>query len=138
VLLHRNGIVSLDQKQETSYGRMLGQPATTNTPAGRCMRNPTCSVPRHSGGERESIDCRESSRRGAPFAELLWQEKALSNDILSSALHEGYVYGFGCPIPPSATFRENARAFCLPRSFHGQNNVDAGWSRLLFCFQRWE
>jgi outer membrane protein assembly factor BamB len=94
VLLHRNGIVSLDPKTGNELWKDAWSTGYNEHSSWPLYAEPYlfCASPFRRGARVYRLS--RELPEGSTVAELLWQEKALSNDILSSALHEGYVYGF--------------------------------------------
>ncbi len=94
VVLHRNGIVGLDPKTGAELWTDVWSTGYNEHSSWPLYAEPYlfCASPFRRGSRVYRL-LRELSR-GETVAELVWQDKALSNDILSSALHEGYVYVF--------------------------------------------
>ncbi len=92
VLLLRNGISAFDPKTGTELWHDEWTHGYDEHATWPVYQEPflLCSSP----FKRGSRLYRLSIEAGRPRAELVWQEKVLSNDIFSSVLKDGHVYGF--------------------------------------------
>ena len=92
VLLLRNGISAFDPKTGAELWHDEWTHGYDEHATWPVYREPflLCS----SAFKRGSRLYRLSIEAGRPRAELIWQEKVLSNDVFSSVLVDGFVYGF--------------------------------------------
>ena len=92
VLLLRNGISAFDPKTGAELWHDEWTHGYDEHATWPIYREPflLCSSPFRRGSRLYRL----SIEAGRPRAELVWQEKVLSNDIFSSVLKDGYVYGF--------------------------------------------
>ena len=92
VLLLRNGISAFDPKTGAELWHDEWTHGYDEHATWPIYREPflLCSSPFRRGSRLYRL----SMAAGRPRAELVWQDKVLSNDVFSSVLKDGHVYGF--------------------------------------------